>query len=84
MKEQEIEYNLSTYHKVRFRDPTKSMLFALLCITPLMKILQSLTKRESKDNQRATDGTIFLKSNEKNCKQEPTKRMNCIAKYWMF
>ena len=49
------------------------MLFALLCITPLMKILQSLTKRESKDNQRGTDGTIFLKSNEKNCKQEPTK-----------
>ena len=46
-----------------------------------MKILQSLTKRESKDNQRATGGTIFLKSNEKNCKQEPTKRMNYIAKY---
>ena len=36
------------------------MLFALWCITPLMKILQSLIKRESKDNQRATYGTIFL------------------------
>ena len=81
LKEQEIKYNFSTYHKVGFRDPTKSMLFALLCITPLMKILQSLTKRESESNQRATDGIIFLKSNEKNCKQEPTKRVNYIEKY---
>ena len=84
MKEQEIKYSFSTYHKVGYSDPTKSMLFALLCITLLMEILQSLTKRESKGSQRATDGTIFLKSNEKNCKQEPTKRMNYIAKYWMF
>ena len=84
LKEQEIKYNFSTYHKVGFRDPTKSMLFALLCLTLLMQILQSLTKRESRSNQRATDGTIFLKSNEKNYKQEPTKRMNCIAKYLMF
>ena len=84
MKEQEIKYNFSIYHKVGFTDPTKSMLFALLFITPLIKILQSLTKGESKDNQRATDGRIFLKSNEKNCKQEPTKWMNYIAKYWML
>ena len=60
------------------------MLFALLRITPLIKILQSLIKREIKDNQRATDRTIFLKSNKKNCKQEPTSWMNYIPKYWMF
>ena len=81
MKEQEIKYDFSTYHRVGFRDPTKIMLFALLCITPLIKIFQSLTKRESKGNQRAAYGTIFLKSNYKNCKEEPTKRMNYIAKY---
>ena len=84
LKQQEIKYNFSTYHDVGFRDPTKSMLFALLCIAALMKILQILIKRESKDSQRATDGTMFLKSNEKNCEQEPTKWMNYIAKYWMF
>ena len=48
------------------------MLFALWCITPLMKILQSLIKRESKENERAVDGTVFLKSNKKNRKQKPT------------
>ena len=58
-EEQKVKYNFSTYHKVGFRDPIKNKLFALLCITPLMKILQSLIKRQSKDNQRATDGTIF-------------------------
>ena len=83
-EEQKVKYNFSTYHKVGFRDPIKNKLFALLCITPLMKILQSLIKRESKDNQRATDRTIFLKSNQKNCKQEPTSWMNCIGKYWML
>ena len=58
-EEQKIKYNFSTYHSVGYRDPTKNMLFALLCITPLMKILQSLIKRESKDNQRTADGTIL-------------------------
>ena len=49
-----------------------------------MKILQSLIKRESKENERAVDGTVFLKSNKKNRKQKPTNWMNYIAKYWML